>query len=325
MKKVTIIVPVYNVQDYLNRCIDSLTNQTYKNIEIFLVDDGSTDNSGAICDNYKKNDKRIKVIHKKNGGQSDARNCALDKMTGDYVAFVDSDDYVDNDYIEYMMSLITNDDSDVAICSYKAIYENGSIISQANGNKYILNAHDTIEKTLYHEDFNVSAWAKLYRADYFNNVRFPVGKIFEEVETLYKVFLKCDKISVGLESKYNYMIRANSTLTCAFSEKKLYLTEAYDNMGEAVLAVYPDLYSGVIRARVYSRISTLRQMIYSKPRLKTKEKEYRKFVLDNKKEIFKNKRVAKRDKIACFLLSLGIEVFKIGWFVYCKFTGREYL
>ena len=323
--KISIIIPVYNVELYLERCVKSLLEQTYSNIEIILVDDGSKDSSGKMCDDLAKIDKRIVVIHKKNGGQSDARNFALEQMTGTYVTFVDSDDYVDKDYIEFLYKMLKRDSSQISICSYKAVYDSGAIITQENNKEYCLSPHDAIEKTLYHEDFNVSVWAKMYKATFFKTVRFPVGKIFEEVETMYKLFVQAEKISVCLKSKYNYMIRENSTLTGAFSEKKLYLTTAYANMGNEVLKIFPDLDKAVIRANVYAHISTLRQIIFVSPRMKNIETELRKYVLNNYKSIFVNSRVAMRDKIACVLILFGNNCFKIGWKFYCKLTGRVYL
>ena len=128
MKKISVIVPVYNVERYLKRCIESIINQTYKDLEIILVDDGSTDSSGNICDEYKKIDKRISVIHKKNGGLSDARNEGLKVVTGTYIAFVDSDDFLDLDMYEYMQKNIEKENADIVICGTKIDYDNGKII-----------------------------------------------------------------------------------------------------------------------------------------------------------------------------------------------------
>lgn len=322
---ISVIIPIFNVEQYLKRCIDSVINQTYKNIEIILVDDESPDNCPKICDEYQKNDSRIKVIHKTNGGLSDARNAGLEIATGEYVTFIDSDDYIDCDYIEFLYNLINKYDVKMSICSYKAIYDNGTVLTQENNKEYKISAHDTLEKMLYHEDFNVATWAKLYKKELFNNVRFPKGKIFEDALTTYKLVDQCDNVAIGLTSKYNYMIRSNSILTGKFNIKKLTLVDAYEEMGNYIIKKYPDLESAIIRSRVYANISTLRQIINIKPRMKVEEKKLIKFIRENKKIVLSNERVQKRDKIAIMLISINRTLFKYCWNIYCKKTGRNIL
>lgn len=319
---ISVVVPIYKVEDYLCRCVDSIISQTYSNIEIILVDDGSPDNCPKICDDYKNKDSRIIVVHKENGGLSDARNAGIKVMNGKYVTFIDSDDYVEEDYVEFLYNLIEKYNVKMSICSYKAIYDTGSVLTQANGSEYTLTSSETLEKMLYHEDFNVSTWAKLYDASLFEKVEFPKGKIFEDALTTYKLVDQCDKIAVSLVSKYNYMIRNNSILTGSFSIQKLTLVDAYEEMGNYILKKYPNLSNAVIRSRVYAHISTLRQMVNCKPKLKDKEKEFRKYILKYGKTVLHDRRACKRDKIAILLLFLGNNVFKYSWIMYCKITGR---
>ncbi len=321
---ISIIIPIYQVEKYLVRCLESIINQTYENIEIILVDDGSKDNCPQICDEYMKKDKRIKVIHKKNGGLSDARNKGLETIKGSYVTFVDSDDYVEKDYIEYLYKLIKKYKTNLSVCASRAIYESGTIISQETYEEYKLTKVKLLEKMLYQENINVSTWGKLYASKLFNDIKFPNGRIFEDSLTTYKLIDKCDYIAVGLVNKYNYMIRENSILTGPFSEKKLGLIEAYDEMGDYLLKSHPELEKAIIRAKVYANFSTLRQMIYAHPRLKDKEKDIKKFILSNSRVVMHDKRAQRRDKFAIILLSFGIPFFKIGWTLYCKTTGRIY-
>lgn len=320
---ISVIIPIFNVEKYLKRCIDSAINQTYSNIEIILVDDGSPDNCPKICDEYKNTDSRIKVIHKENGGLSDARNAGLDISTGKYVTFIDSDDYIDEDYIKFLYDLVNKYNVKMAICSYKAIYDNGTILTQENNEEYKISSHDTLEKMLYHEDFNVATWAKLYKKELFNNVKFPKERIFEDVLTTYKLVDQCENIAIGLISKYNYMIRSNSILTGKFNIKKLTLVDAYEEMGNYVLNKYPDLKKAIIRSRVYANISTLRQIVNCKPRMKNEEKKLVKYIKENRKIVLTNRRVQKRDKIAIILISINIILFKYCWNIYCKMTGRN--
>ncbi len=322
--KISIIVPIYNVEKYLKRCVNSIINQTYKNLEIILVNDGSTDNCLTICENFKKKDKRIFIINKENGGLSDARNKGIEKATGLYVTFIDSDDYVEKDYVQFLYDTIVDESADISICSYQAVYENGKILKQKENLKETLNPHDTLGKMLYQNDINVASCAKLYKKDLFNNIKFPKGKIFEDAYTTYKLVDISKKIALNLEIKYNYMIRSNSILTSTFNENKLLLISAYEEMGNYVLKKYPDLKKAVVRANVYSRISTLRQMLYVKNRLRDKEKEYRRYIKSHTKDILKDNKTATRDKIACILISINLTIFKFAWLIYCKFTGRLY-
>ena len=142
MKKlISIVLPIYNVENYIEKCMESVLNQTYKNIEIILVDDGSPDNCPIICDQYVKEDNRVKVVHKENGGLSDARNAGIKVANGDYITFIDSDDYVDKDYVEFLYNTIEETDADIAIGGHRVIYDSGKIIEMEliypHGENYI--------------------------------------------------------------------------------------------------------------------------------------------------------------------------------------------
>lgn len=319
---ISIVVPIYNVEHYLKKCIESILIQTYKNIEIILVDDGSPDNCPKICEDYKSKDLRIKVIHKENGGLSDARNKGIKKAKGTYITFVDSDDTIEPDYVEYLYSIIKKFDADISICDYNAKYSNGTVLNRNKNSEYRINKKEAFEIMLYQSDFTVSSWAKLYRYSLFKNIEFPYGKIFEDAYTTYKLIDLCNNIGVGLKPKYNYIIRDNSILTSEFYKKKLLLVDAYEKMTDYVEKEYPDLRKACIRANIYSRISTLRQMIYSKNRLKKIEKEYVEYIRNNGFISLKDKKISIRDRIAIILIMTNLNIFKICWKIYCKITGR---
>ena len=180
-KLVSIIVPVYNVEKYLSKCIDSILAQTYKNLEIILVDDGSKDNSGTICDEYSKKDKRIKIIHKPNGGISDVRNHGLKIATGDYIGFVDSDDYIAEDMFETLVSLLEKNDADISIVSFYEYY-NGKLIGvRENENVEIMNKVEAIKELLIDRKIQSYTWNKLFKKELFDGLQFPVGKNFEDI------------------------------------------------------------------------------------------------------------------------------------------------
>lgn len=210
---ISIIVPCYNVERYLPKCIDSILSQTYKNIEIWLVDDGSPDNCGKICDEYAEKDNRIKVIHKENGGLSDARNAALDMMNGEYVTFVDSDDYVATDYVEIMYNLIVKYNAQIAVTLHICFYE-GMEPKQdtCNGDKIrVFSREEAIQNMFYQKDFDTMAWAKIYHRSLFaDEIRYPKGWLYEDLPTTYRLMEKCMKIAFCNYKGYYYLLRYNS-------------------------------------------------------------------------------------------------------------------
>ena len=194
--KVSVIIPVYKVEKYLEKCIDSVINQSYSNLEIILVDDGSPDNCGKICDKYAKKDNRIRVIHKTNGGLSDARNNGIKIATGNYIAFIDSDDYVTEDYIEYLLKLIIDNNSDISIVMPYEVDENYIVKKIFKREKiYNYNSNDALKTMLYQKKFETSAWGKLFKKNVVNGIYFPTGKIYEDIGTIYKYILRAKKIT----------------------------------------------------------------------------------------------------------------------------------
>ena len=309
---VTVIVPVYKVEPYLRRCLDSIVNQTYRNLEIILIDDGSPDNCGVICDEYAEIDKRIKVIHKKNGGLSSARNVGLDVFKGEYVSFVDSDDVVSLDMIEYLYDLLSDNNAEISVCLHEIVRDNHRWISFKNVNNQTVTPKECIKKLLYNDGVDTSAWAKLYKASLFNNVRYPQGKLFEDIATTYKLFFNANRIALGNEAKYSYILRNSSIVGSSFNEKKLDLLEMTDEMGRNVLNVYPDLSKAVLRRRVYARFSILNQLARCVDRKKEKNCII-KFIKDNTREILLNNEVCLKDKVASILLNVNYNLYKFIW------------
>ena len=213
MKKdlISIIVPIYKVEKYLRQCIDSIINQTYSNLEIILVDDGSPDNCGKICDEYVKIDKRIKVIHKENGGLSSARNAGLDIATGDYIGFVDSDDYIDKNMYEELINSINKYNSDIAVCtfSFKNKYRN-KVVNYFNEEYLFKDKDKFIEAKDGKRRINPNAWTKLYKRKIFDNIRYPEGLIYEDSYVIYDIMNIADSVSYVPKPLYYYRERKNS-------------------------------------------------------------------------------------------------------------------
>lgn len=216
-RRVSVIVPVYNVEKYLHKCIVSIISQSYADLEIILVDDGSNDRSGSICDDYACKDKRIRVIHKRNGGLSDARNAALNICTGRYITFIDGDDYVSKYYVEQLLNNLETNKSDISICNERRFYldESGKEIIIASPypdcrKNCVVSGIEGIEYFLYQEIYDTSACGKLYKNTLFNGIRYPIGKTFEDLATTYKLFLKSRSVSYFSTELYCYLQRNSS-------------------------------------------------------------------------------------------------------------------
>lgn len=222
---ISIIVPVYNVERFLDRCIKSLTSQTYQNIEIILVDDGSTDNCPQICDDFAKKDKRIRAIHKANGGLSSARNVGIDAAKGEYISFVDSDDYIAADMIERAYRAIAGQNADLCIFGIKWIYESGAAYDKVLASPIcdeILTKNQALDKLCGSDYFYyVTSVNKLYKRTIFDNIRFPEGKQHEDEFTVHHIFDSCSKIVSIKDDLYFYVQRDNSIMHSYFSVKRI--------------------------------------------------------------------------------------------------------
>ena len=218
-EKITVIVPVYNVENYLNKCLDSLINQTYKNLEIIVINDGSIDNSGIICQEYAQKDNRIVYIEKENGGQSEARNMGLDRMTGSYVTFVDSDDWIELDYVEILYKKITEYQADIAVGNYYSFNEaEGMYYFHIFGDSCYEKVYDNVSifENLYESQEMksfalISVWGKLYKADLLKHLRFDIGKLGEDGYLNQKIYLLAEKTIYLNKGLYAYRQREGSS------------------------------------------------------------------------------------------------------------------
>lgn len=231
---ISIIIPVYNSENYLVKCVDSIINQTYKNLEIFLVDDGSTDSSAAICDEYVNKDKRIKVIHKANGGQGSARNLALEDASGEWIGFVDSDDWIDSDMYEFLLSKAVSENTDIVECGWKKVNVDGSVEFTTSPKNTIIDREKAMHSLVYAsaEGVNTSVCNKIFRRSCIANIRFPEVRAYEDDEFIHKVIWNARNISINGEAKYNYLSRPESTMTAGFNINKLALITVQENICE---------------------------------------------------------------------------------------------
>lgn len=283
MKLVSIIVPIYNVEEYLNRCIRSIIRQTYENLEIILVDDGSTDNCFSICQDWGKKDSRIKVIHQKNGGLSAARNTGIDVATGQYIMFLDSDDYLSPYCIETMVDLIQVDNADVVIGNFVNGNEDNYNFTKDINYKKNMSGVDAIRQ-IYNNDEDAlkftSACAKLYRKNLFKNIRYPSGKLYEDIFTTHKVLYLCkNAIVIGLECVY-YFQRITSIMHDNYNLKKLDYLQAlkerlyfyYNNNLLDLASIAYDVY---LHSLIWE-YSRTRDILKNKKAMKAIQKEFNK-------------------------------------------------
>lgn len=305
---VSVIIPIYNVENYLRKSVDSILFQTYSNIEIFLVDDGSPDTCGAICDEYAAKDSRIKVIHKQNGGLSDARNVAIEVATGEYIVFVDSDDYVTTDYIETLYNLIQKYNCKVAVALPQTFNEgNEPIVVEDTYIENCWNSKVAIEQMFYQEAFDTSAWAKIYHRSLFESgIRYPKGLLYEDLPTTYLLYLQSDRVAFCNKRIYYYLLRSNSIEGSVFSPTKMdSALRVFDMMEKNRSELQPFIKSFNCRMISFSFHLLLKmpkgyihkQMLYDR-------------IKRHRKSVIFDSRARKKTRIACWLSYLGIAAVK---------------
>ncbi|MEQ2362320.1 glycosyltransferase family 2 protein [Faecalibacterium tardum] len=307
---ISVIVPIYNVEKYLDRCVKSICEQSYRNLEIILVDDGSPDMCGAMCDTYSNHDSRILVVHKENGGLSDARNAGLNICSGTYVTFIDSDDYIEHDYIETLYSSLVESQADISIGDYFYETENGlTINSYLNSGKVrILDQKEAIGELCRLKLFSNSAWGKLYPTKFFSGIRYPKGKIYEDIPVTYRLILKASKIAFCEKPIYHYIYRLQAISKGSFRPQRLDALQFVRQMKYDIAQIYPE-YTELLANRefeecIYIYKSLMQDLTYRKDYSK-------KLYIEAKKIVSKCnwKLMSKKMKIYAMALRCGKTVF----------------
>lgn len=283
--KISVIIPIYNVEKYLEQCIESVINQTYENLEIILVDDGSSDKSSMICDKYKLKDNRIKVLCNTNMGVGAARNSGLEISTGKYVTFIDSDDYVSPNYIYTMYKNLKETNSDMSICESKTFKGKYCKSKDKKDRIKIFNSQEIIDMML---TYNLTAltlttpWGNLVPLEFYKVVKFPEGTIIDDQFIVYRLYMLANKISYTNKQLYYYRIRKGSIMQQKYSIKRTVIFEAYEQRLKDLIEKNYDYTSTVIR--FYS------SCYWIKANIKRNKLDYDTTILDNKvKELNKLK------------------------------------
>ncbi|MBQ8822016.1 MAG: glycosyltransferase [Lachnospiraceae bacterium] len=310
-KLVSVIVPIYNLENYLEKCIESLLKQTYTNLEIFLVDDGSKDSSGEICDRYGALDVRIRTIHQKNAGAAAARNAALDICRGEYITFVDGDDYIDADYVQTLVSCMEKNKSQIAICGWQDVYETTVVEERPLvGREELYSTEQALENLMYQRKFDTAMWSKLYRRELFDGIRFPIGNVYEDIAIIYKVFCRAERVSYVDYKGYFYLLREQGTTLQAFKPKKMDLIDVVDEMAAFLLPRYPRIRSAVLCKYMRANFHIYLQIPGEKDVYAVEKRRIEKNIKTYRKEVLCDKNAQRGTKVAilCSYISLPLLV-----------------
>lgn len=301
MEKVSVIIAAYNVEKYLSKAVESVINQTYQNLEILLIDDGSKDRTPQMCDDYAKRDNRIKVVHKPNGGVSSAWNAGLDNATGDFIAFVDSDDWVDKDYILELYTAIKKYNCDISVCNYYECINDKVYKSKNAAFDRFIEAKNVYDLFFSNKDrWNWTSWGKLYKKEIFNGLRYNENVAC--AEDLYAICDILDKVKVGIvtisKQLYYYLIRENS-VTTTFSEKRF----------DVIIAVRHAIYTSMNNSNISNAIIICKYLfceyrsIFAKILKAHENKKYKKRFNEMFNEDYKKyyKYLPKKQKLYTFL------------------------
>lgn len=308
---ISVIVPAYNVEKFIGKCIDSILRQSFKDFEVLLIDDGAKDSTPEICDACAKKDSRIKVYHKENGGLSDARNYGIDRMQGKYVTFIDSDDYVDSGYFEYLYGLITEEeDIQIAICGKKSVREDENASPDPETFHEIITGERAVQKMLCGHGSGHSAWGKLYSANLWKTVRYPKGKIYEDYATTYRVMALVDKAAWGNAAMYFYVQHIESIMHQKCSRRSLSLVDIADEETEFIVKKWPALKQEALARKVTSELKCLQNILNAK---NEEFDDYKQKIVEDvrrhKGELLASKKVALKTKIKIIALLLGERTF----------------
>ncbi len=320
---ISVIIPVYNVEKYLVRCIESVCGQSYQNIEIILIDDGSTDRSGQICEDKSKEDNRIIVFHKKNGGQGTARNKGLDLCTGEYITFLDSDDMMEASCIEELYRFLKKNELDISACNYARYTEDGHLISlfEESYDNFIVDGIEAQRRIWYAECINLAPWGKLYKKELWKNVRFKECRYYEDYATMHKIYLFVDRFGYMHKPQIRYLVRQNSDVR-TFNELKLQTLDIADEVIKYCEKEAPGAVDAAIKKAINMYFHNWLNMPADKPEYIDYYKRIKEFLKKYRWRALKDKRVNSKTKYALVLSALS---YKLTRYIFMKIKENNIL
>ena len=307
---VSIIVPIYNLEKHINKCVLSIVNQTYKKIEIILVDDGSDeDESPRICDEWGKKDKRIKVIHKENGGLSSARNEGIKNSVGSYLMFIDGDDYIENDMVENLYKSVTENNAQIATCGF--IYQ--TYVKQEirhSKENYVVDSEEALRRLFACDDMSQAICDKIFKRELFDTIKFPEGKFHEDIGTLWKLIDKAERVSHINKCGYHYVQRKGSILHRKFTIEQLSLIEFREEIVKNVAEKYPNILNEAENIFIRTLINCI--ILCYRNNMQKKYKELKEKLKSYMPRVMKNPKMKLKIKIKSILILYfgGSRVFK---------------
>lgn len=315
---ISVIVPAYNVEKYVRKCIESLVNQTYTDTEIILIDDGATDQTPTMCDELAKEYKKVITYHKANGGLSDARNYGMERAHGEFITFVDSDDYVSLTYLEELMDMMT-DDVQITMVNTQNVYEDKNPCNLVTNLIETLTAKEAIARMLLRMGYSHCGVGKLYRKQLWKKLRFPVGRLYEDYLTTYRAFSEAKVVRMKDNKSYYYLQREGSIMHYDVSPRTLSLLEVSDEVTDFVIGKYPELRIPAIDLQVASYLKTLQNVLnYDRHSYTDVQNKITKFVIHHAWELIRSKQTPNNDKVKIVSLLLGKKFFLT---IYNKFGG----
>lgn len=315
--KVSIVVPVYNVESVIHKSLYSIVNQTYKDYEVLLIDDGSIDMSGKICDEYAKKYEFVRAFHRENGGLSDARNFAIPYIKGQYVTYVDSDDYIEPDFLEVMIMILNDYKADMVISSTieelsynypenRVVYSPKDII--------LFSSEEALEEMCYERMFGTSACAKLLPVELVKRYPFPVKKTYEDLATIYKMIGDVKRVAYTNLKLYHYIVRKGSIRNSGWKQSVIEVMEAADSLMEYINAKYPQIYDAAVQ-RYFFSMNEVYVRAFSEADYLQIIAVYREKAKRMKKSILHNKKIYLVQKIRYFLMLYGPKLYRKIWYM----------
>lgn len=313
---ISVIVPVYKVERYLDQCVSSILAQTYRDFELLLVDDGSPDRCGRMCDGWAERDGRIRVFHKPNGGLSDARNYALDRMRGDYVVFVDGDDWLSPECLEYQLAVLQSA-SDAKIAAFGYLSERrGRSFRCVNCEDAVIDGVTALRRVMYERGIVACAWAKIYAREVFGALRFKAGALMEDEYLIGEVLRRSDKVVLGREAHYHYRQREDSIVHQVFSRRKYDdQMSAMRHLCDIARSFGPRMHGAIRRREARDRMSVLRLMGGCERQFLPLRAHLRQEVLQRWRMLL-DREVCARDKAGLLALVPGYWSFGLLWSLY---------